>query len=164
MKASKKDSTKTTARSASSSTKTIGILNGPNLDRLGMREPELYGARSLSDLESYLKKEAASFNFKLLFFQSNHEGALIDKIFEWEALKVSGVVFNPGAYAHTSLALKDAMLSTKISFIEVHLTNLYKREPLRQTSLTASAAMGVISGLGFESYTAALYALYKLLI
>lgn len=141
--------------------KTIGILNGPNLDRLGTREPSLYGSRSLIDLEAHLIEEAAKLHFNLSFFQSNHEGALIDKIFDWDAQKVNGIIFNPGAYSHTSLALKDAMQSTHTPFIEVHLTNLYKRESTRHILVTASASLGVISGFGFESYTAALYVFHK---
>lgn len=143
--------------------KTIGILNGPNLDRLGIREPSIYGSHSLIDLEAYLIKESAKLHFNLSFFQSNHEGALIDKIFEWDTKKVNGIVFNPGAYSHTSFALKDAMQSTQIPFIEVHLTNLHKREPMRHTFITATAALGTIAGFGFESYAAALHVFHKTL-
>lgn len=136
--------------------KTIGILNGPNLDRLGKREPEVYGTQTLADLEGLLAQEGAALGLQVVFFQSNHEGALMDQIAAWTDAGVSALVFNPGAFTHTSIALRDALAATPIPVVEVHLSNLYRREAFRHESLTAAACVGVISGFGFESYRLAL--------
>lgn len=136
--------------------KTIAILNGPNLDRLGLREPEIYGHQSLVDLEQLLKAAAKSLQVQVACFQSNHEGALIDRINQLAASDVSGLIINPAAYTHTSLALRDAIAGSGIPCIEVHISNLYQREAVRHHSMTADACVGVISGLGFEGYVAAL--------
>lgn len=137
-------------------TRTFGILNGPNLDRLGKREPEVYGSASLAELEDLLASEAESLGVKIDCFQSNHEGALIDRIAEWADAGYSGFVFNPGAFTHTSIALQDAIRGSDMPCIEVHLSNIHRREPFRQQSLTAPACVGIISGLGFGGYVAAL--------
>jgi len=134
--------------------KKLAILNGPNLDRLGKREPEIYGSASLADLERAMRTEFSG-AAELEFFQSNHEGALIDRIADLADRKVSGVVINPGAWTHTSVALRDALLAANLPTIEVHISNIYRREEFRHKSLTAAACVAVISGLGFEGYHAA---------
>ncbi len=140
--------------------KTIAILNGPNLDRLGKREPEVYGSATLADLERELRAGFAG-EAKLEFFQSNHEGALIDRIATLADAKVDGLVINMGALTHTSVALRDALMGAHLPTVEVHISNIYKREAFRHTSLTAPACIGVITGLGFEGYHAAVRFLVK---
>lgn len=140
--------------------KRIAILNGPNLDRLGKREPEIYGHATLADLEKALRAEFGR-EVQLEFFQSNHEGGLIDKIAALADAKIDGVVFNPGAYTHTSVALRDALSGSGLRVVEVHISNIYRREEFRQHSLTAAASLAVISGLGFEGYRAAVRFLIK---
>jgi len=140
--------------------KKIAVLNGPNLDRLGKREPEIYGSATLADLEQALRAEfgaAAEWEF----FQSNHEGALIDKIGALADAKFDGIVINGGAFTHTSVALRDSLLGAHIPTIEVHISNLYKREAFRHTSFTAPACVAVITGLGLEGYHAAIRFLLK---
>ena len=140
--------------------KKIAILNGPNLDRLGLREPEIYGKATLADLERALRAEfepAAS----LEFFQSNHEGELIDRIARLADSKADGIVINGGALTHTSVALRDALLGAHIPAVEVHISNIYKREQFRHLSLTAPACAAVITGLGPEGYHAAIRFLLK---
>ena len=140
--------------------KTIAIINGPNLDRLGTREPSIYGAESLSDLETSLKNEAEELNVSVEFYQSNHEGVIIDTINQTLTKKaVDGIIINPGALTHTSLALRDALAGSNIPCIEVHISNIYQRETIRQHSMSAPACRGVISGLGFQGYRAALRSL-----
>jgi len=134
----------------------IGILNGPNLSRLGKREPEIYGKRTLKDLEVLVQESANSLGVSLECFQSNHEGELIDQLEAWQDAGFFGIVFNPGAFTHTSIALHDALAGSTLKVIEVHISNIYKRESFRHHSLTASASLGVISGLGFEGYVLAL--------
>lgn len=134
--------------------KTILILNGPNLDRLGKREPAIYGHETLADLETALRTAFAD-SARLEFHQSNHEGALLDHIAAAADAGVAGIVLNGGAFTHTSVALRDALLGAAIPTVEVHLTNLYQREPFRHVSLTAPACVGVITGLGREGYFAA---------
>ena len=134
--------------------KTFAILNGPNLDRLGKREPEIYGRATLADLERALRAEFEA-RVRLELFQSNHEGALIDRIAAWADAKVDGLVLNGGALTHTSVALRDALAGAKLPAVEVHLSNLYQREEFRHRSLTAPLCLGVITGLGFEGYHAA---------
>jgi 3-dehydroquinate dehydratase-2 len=133
----------------------IAILNGPNLDRLGRREPEIYGHATLADLERALRAEFAG-RAELEFFQSNHEGQLIDQIARWADAKVAGLVLNAGALTHTSIALRDALLGAQLPTVEVHISNLYRREEFRHTSLTAPACTAVITGLGLEGYHAAI--------
>lgn len=140
--------------------KKIAILNGPNLDRLGKREPEIYGRATLSDLEAALRAEFGA-QGQLEFFQSNHEGALIDRIAALADAKFDGLVLNGGALTHTSVALRDALLGSHLAAVEVHISNLYRREEFRHTSLTAPACLAVISGLGLEGYHAAIRFLLK---
>ncbi|MBM3865930.1 MAG: type II 3-dehydroquinate dehydratase [Verrucomicrobia bacterium] len=134
--------------------KTFAILNGPNLDRLGKREPEIYGRATLGDLERALRAEFEA-RVRLEFFQSNHEGALIERIAAWADAKVDGLVLNGGALTHTSVALRDALAGAKLPAVEVHLSNLYQREEFRHRSLTAPLCLGVITGLSLEGYHAA---------
>ncbi|RCL34008.1 MAG: type II 3-dehydroquinate dehydratase [Puniceicoccaceae bacterium] len=136
--------------------KRIVIINGPNLDRLGIREPDIYGDQTLTDLENLLTEEAESLGVQVQFYQSNHEGFIIDEIGEYSDSEVFGLILNPGALTHTSLALRDAIAGSDLPAIEVHISNIYRREDIRQHSLTAPACIGVISGLGFDSYVAAL--------
>ena len=136
--------------------KRIVIINGPNLDRLGIREPDIYGDQTLTDLENLLSEEAESLGVQVQFYQSNHEGFIIDEIGEYSDSEVFGLILNPGALTHTSLALRDAIAGSDIPAIEVHISNIYRREDIRQHSLIAPACIGVISGLGFNSYVTAL--------
>ncbi|MFM9080402.1 MAG: type II 3-dehydroquinate dehydratase [Opitutaceae bacterium] len=140
--------------------KKIAILNGPNLDRLGKRAPEIYGRATLADLEAALRAEFGA-QAQLEFFQSNHEGALIDRIAALADAKLDGLVLNGGALTHTSVALRDALLGSHLAAVEVHISNLYRREEFRHTSLTAPACLAVISGLGLEGYHAAIRFLLK---
>jgi 3-dehydroquinate dehydratase II len=140
--------------------KRIAILNGPNLDRLGKREPEIYGSTTLPELEEALRVEFGD-AAELLFFQSNHEGALIDRIAAWADAKIDGLVINGGAFTHTSVALRDALAGAKLRTVEVHISNLYQREEFRHRSLTAPLCVGVVTGLGLEGYFAAVRFLLK---
>jgi 3-dehydroquinate dehydratase-2 len=143
--------------------KRIVIINGPNLDRLGMREPGIYGDQTLTDLENLLVEEADTLGVEVQFYQSNHEGFIIDEINnEFADGEVFGLIINPGALTHTSLALRDALAGIDLPVIEVHISNIYKREAIRQHSMTANVCLGVISGLGFDGYVAALRHLAKL--
>lgn len=136
--------------------KRIVIINGPNLDRLGLREPGIYGDQTLTDLENLLTEEAAQLGVEVQFYQSNHEGFLIDEIGEYADSEVFGLILNPGAFTHTSLALRDAIAGSDLPTLEVHISNIYSREAIRHHSMTAPACLGVISGLGFQGYVAAL--------
>jgi 3-dehydroquinate dehydratase-2 len=140
--------------------KKLAILNGPNLDRLGKREPEIYGRATLADLEQAMRTEFGA-RAQFEFFQSNHEGALIDKIAALAEAKVDGVVLNAGALTHTSVAIRDALAGSGLRAVEVHISNIYKREAFRHQSLTAPVCEAVISGLGFEGYHAAVRYLLK---
>ena len=140
--------------------KKIAILNGPNLDRLGNREPEVYGHATLADLEAALRTEFGG-AVQWEFFQSNHEGALIDKIAALADAKFDGLVFNPGAFTHTSVALRDALAGAGLRTVEVHISNIYRREEFRHHSYTAAVSQAVITGLGFEGYHAAVRFLLK---
>lgn len=136
--------------------KSIGILNGPNLQRLGLREPEIYGRTTLAELQSGLDEAAARLGVRLEHFQSNHEGELIDRIYAWADAGVRDIVFNPGAFTHTSVALRDAIAGAGVSVVEVHISNTFKREEFRHHSYTAPVSAGVIIGLGLHGYYAAL--------
>ena len=136
--------------------KKIGILNGPNLNRLGIREPGTYGTATLSSLEDRLRSAAEELGVEAEFFQSTHEGALIDQIAQWDDAKFDGLILNPGGYTHTSVALRDAIVGSSLSVVEVHISNTHGRESFRHQSLTAPVCKGVIAGLGFDSYSLAL--------
>ena len=136
------------------SMKKIGILNGPNMSRLGKREPKIYGHATLADLEAGLRAEFAG-KAQLDFYQSNHEGELVDKILAYAEAGFDGIVINPAAYTHTSVALCDALKNAAIPAVEVHISNVHSREEFRSKSYTAASCVGVIAGLGFEGYHAA---------
>jgi len=140
----------------------ILVLNGPNLNLLGARQPELYGAVSLKEIEKNLKQLASKLGVELEFFQSNFEGELVDKI--QSALgKYQGILINAGAYTHTSIAIRDALLAVKIPFVEVHLSNIFQRESFRHHSFLSDLALGVICGFGARSYFLGLEALVEYL-
>lgn len=129
----------------------ILVLHGPNLNLLGVREPGVYGVSSLAEIESHLTRVAEELGAGVEFFQSNSEGALVDRV--QAALGHSdGVVINPAAYTHTSVALRDALLATALPFVEVHLSNVHARESFRQRSLLADVALGTVCGFGAASY------------
>jgi 3-dehydroquinate dehydratase II len=131
--------------------KPIFVLNGPNLNRLGVREPSVYGSATLKDIEAQIAPIADELAVSLIWRQSNHEGELIDWLHEADAA-AAAVVFNPGGYTHTSVALRDAVLSIRIPVIEVHLSNPMARETFRHTSFISPVARGVISGFGAAGY------------
>jgi 3-dehydroquinate dehydratase-2 len=131
------------------------VLNGPNLGTLGRREPEIYGTQTLADLETLLTERARELEFELTCLQSNHEGQLIDWI-EKQGAESDAIIINPGALSHYSLALADALRGSGKPVVEVHISNVFARDPERHRMVTAVAAKGVISGLGFEGYLAAL--------
>ncbi|AMW05069.1 type II 3-dehydroquinate dehydratase [Gemmatimonas phototrophica] len=133
----------------------IGVLNGPNLNLLGTREPSIYGTASLSDILAGLVPVAESLGVELRDYQANGEGQLIDQLHAWRGV-VSGVVVNAGAYTHTSLALRDALTATALPFVEVHLSNIHAREPERRHSMLASASLGMVCGFGAHGYEFAL--------
>ncbi|RDY24811.1 type II 3-dehydroquinate dehydratase [Romboutsia maritimum] len=128
----------------------IIVINGPNLNMLGKREPKVYGNNTLEDLVSYIKKEFDG-RVEIEFFQSNHEGDIIDKLHEANE-NFDGVVINPGAFTHYSYAIHDAIKSINKQVVEVHISNIHDREEFRQKSVTAKACIGQISGFGFYSY------------
>lgn len=133
----------------------ILILNGPNLNRLGKREPDVYGTDTLTDLEQKLFQFAEGIQTELTFFQSNHEGDLIDALHEAEE-QYDGIVLNPGAFSHYSYAIRDAVAAIGIPVIEIHLSNPHAREAFRHRSVIAPVARGQITGLGFEGYKLAI--------
>ncbi|WP_100331536.1 type II 3-dehydroquinate dehydratase [Bacillus xiapuensis] len=139
--------------------KKILVLNGPNLNRLGKREPEIYGTETIKDLENRLVAKGRQAGAAVTAFQSNHEGALIDRLHQAEDEGIDGIIFNPGAFTHYSYALRDAVASIAVPVIEVHISNIHKREPFRHQSVIAPAARGQITGLGFSGYEYALLAL-----
>src|SRR5256714_9656547 len=129
------------------------VLNGPNLGALGRREPDVYGTRTIADLEAMVSKHARELGLEVSCLQSNYEGQLIDWI---EKESSDAIIINPGAFSHYSLALADALRGSGKPVIEVHISNVFNREPERQRMVTAAAAKGLISGLGFDGYLAAL--------
>ncbi len=139
----------------------FGILNGPNLNRLGKREPTIYGSQTLADLETMLEEKAETLGVNIECYQSNHEGDLIEKVHHWAESKFDGFVLNGAAYTHTSVALRDAIASSDLTFIEVHISNIHAREEFRHHSYTAPLAKGVITGLGLDGYLFALEWLAK---
>jgi 3-dehydroquinate dehydratase-2 len=136
----------------------IAVLNGPNLNVLGVREPARYGTRTLAEIEAAVRERATQLGVEIAWFQSNHEGALVEAV---QALRgrADGALINAAAYTHTSLALRDAVLATPVPFVEVHLTNVWGREEQRRTSVLADLAVGVVAGFGVQSYILALEAL-----
>lgn len=141
---------------AKASAETIYVLNGPNLNLLGIREPEKYGSFTLADVEKLCVETAAQFGLKADCRQSNHEGELVDIIHEAHAKKAAGLVINAAAYSHTSIALHDAIKGTSIPTVEVHITNVHARESFRHHSFTAMAAFASLTGFGIEGYRLAI--------
>ena len=139
------------------------IINGPNLNLLGSREPDIYGYKTLEIINQELHQYASSLNIYLEFFQSNSEGSIIDKIHQSFKDKFNGIIINPAAYTHTSLAIADALKAVNIPSIEVHLSNIYSRESFRQHSFTSQNCVGQICGFGAFGYKLALDALFNLL-
>jgi 3-dehydroquinate dehydratase-2 len=142
----------------------ILLLNGPNLNLLGTREPEIYGSETLEGICAALKKQAQALGHSLDSFQSNHEGALIDKVHDTLKNSTDFILINPGAFTHTSIALRDAFAGVAKPFIELHLSNVHAREEFRQHSFLADLAVGVIAGFGKQSYELALQAAHQQLI
>ena len=138
----------------------IYILNGPNLNLLGEREPEIYGSESINDIQKLTEQYAKSKNTEIIFKQTNHEGELIEMIHDARK-KSDGLIINPAGYTHTSVAIYDALLSLDIPIIEVHISNIYKREKFRHSSYVSMAANSVISGFGIDGYIFALESMLK---
>ena len=136
--------------------KNILLLNGPNLNLLGTREPTVYGTSTLADVEQAAMAQAGAAGVQLTCFQSNHEGALIDRIHAARAEGVDCIVINPGGLTHTSVALRDALAGVAIGFIEVHISNVHQREAFRHHSYLSALAIGVICGLGIDGYRMAI--------
>jgi 3-dehydroquinate dehydratase II len=136
----------------------IAVLNGPNLNLLGQREPEVYGRSSLSEIEAMVRKAAGPLNAEISWFQSNHEGGLVDAV-QGLPGHADGALINAAALTHSSLALRDALLAVRVPFVELHLSNIFAREPERRHSVIADLALGMITGFGPQSYVLALEAL-----
>ena len=136
----------------------ISVLNGPNLNLLGQREPEVYGRTTLSEIEAMVREAARGYDVEIDWYQTNHEGALVDAV---QALKgrADGALINAAALTHSSLALRDALLAVQIPFVELHLSNIFAREPARRHSTIADLALGMVTGFGPQSYLLALQAL-----
>lgn len=133
----------------------ILVINGPNLNMLGTRQPEIYGADTLDDVVALCEQTAARFDRKVITFQSNHEGALIDRIQQARG-EVSAIVINPGGLTHTSVALRDALMIPEVPIVEVHISNVHAREEFRHHSFVSPIATAVIAGLGIQGYAAAI--------
>ena len=133
----------------------ILLINGPNLNLLGTREPEIYGNKTLRDIEKDLIKVAKEKSINLECFQSNYEGKIVDKIQE-SVNSIQGIIINAGAFTHTSISIRDALIGSKIPFVELHISNIFSREDFRKESFLTDKAIGIISGFGFYSYTLAL--------
>ena len=138
------------------------VINGPNLNLLGTREPGLYGSASLTDIEAMVRERGAALGVAIDWVQSNHEGELVDVVQQLQS-RADGAIVNLGGYTHTSVAIRDAFLAAPLPFVEVHLSNLFKREPMRHASMTADLAIGVIAGFGARGYVLALEALVAVL-
>ncbi len=144
--------------SPTSTTIKVLLINGPNLNMLGKREPEIYGHETLDDINRRLLDLASSLAIDLECFQSNYEGAIVEKIQETMG-KIQGIIINPAAYTHTSVAIRDALVLHSVPVIEVHLSNIYKREEFRHHSMVSGVATGQIAGLGVQGYSLALTAI-----
>jgi 3-dehydroquinate dehydratase-2 len=136
----------------------ISVLNGPNLNLLGQREPEVYGRTTLAEIEAMVREAARGYGVELDWFQTNHEGELVDVV---QRLKghADGALINAAALTHTSLGLRDALLAVQVPFVELHLSNIFAREPARHHSMIADLAIGLVTGFGPQSYVLALQAL-----
>jgi len=137
-------------------TRSIGLLNGPNLGRLGRREPDVYGVVSLAEIERRVVETGEECSITVECCQSNHEGELIDRIEKWTDDGFCGIILNPGGFTHTSVALRDAVAGTSLPVVEVHLSNVHRREEFRHQSLTAGVCEAIVAGMGPEGYLAAL--------
>lgn len=137
------------------------VIHGPNLNMLGKREPDLYGSSTLADIDSRLKERGKNLGIDVATFQSNHEGDIVDKI--QAAASYNGLIINPAAYTHTSIAIRDALLLLQVPIIEIHLSNIDKRETFRHTSLIADIVTARLAGFGAHGYTMALEALARIL-
>ena len=138
----------------------ILLINGPNLNLLGTREPEIYGNKTLKDIEQDLMEAAESKSILLECFQSNHEGEIVDKIHD-SVNKIQGILINAGAFTHTSISIRDALIGSKIPFVELHISNIFSREDFRKESFLTDKAVGIISGFGISSYYLALDGIIK---
>lgn len=143
------------------SSKSVLVINGPNLNLLGTREPEVYGKTTLDDITQKLQNQAVNAGISLDSYQSNHEGELIDRVQKAKRDGVGFIIINPGGFTHTSVALRDALAGVAIPFIEVHLSNIHQREEFRKHSYFSDLAMGVICGLGAKGYELALSAIQE---
>jgi len=141
---------------AKSATKTVYVLNGPNLNLLGTREPQIYGRSTLKDVEKLCRKTAEAHGLAVEFRQSNHEGAIVDWLQEAGANKVAGVVLNPGGLTHTSVAIHDAIKAISVPVIETHISNIHAREPWRRHSYVSFAAKAIVCGFGINGYALAI--------
>ncbi|TPQ27232.1 type II 3-dehydroquinate dehydratase [Methylomonas sp. EFPC3] len=141
----------------------LTVLNGPNLNMLGVREPGLYGSKTLQDIQGSVESLARSLGHQLSFWQSNAEHEIVEQIHQAYRQGVDFIIINPAAFTHTSVAIRDALLATKIAFIEVHLSNVHAREPFRRHSYFSDIAVGVICGLGATGYELAVQAAHQLL-
>lgn len=135
--------------------RSILVINGPNLNLLGTREPHIYGSTTLGDVEAAAKEQASSLGATLATFQSNHEGAIVDRIHEARG-SVDAIVINPAGFTHTSVAIRDALLGVEIPFVELHVSNVHAREPWRAHSYFSDKAVAIVCGLGVFGYTAAI--------
>ena len=136
----------------------VAVLNGPNLNLLGMREPEIYGRTTLAEIEELVRAEAARLGAEIEWIQSNHEGVLVDAVQGLRG-RVDGALVNAAALSHSSLSLRDAFLAVRVPFVELHLSNIFAREPERRYSVLADLALGLVTGFGAQSYVLALHAL-----
>ena len=136
----------------------IAVLNGPNLNLLGQREPEIYGRASLADIEKMVRQAASASGVEIDWFQSNHEGEMVEAVQRLQG-QADGALINAAALTHSSLALRDALLAVKVPFVELHLSNIFAREPQRRHSVIADLAIGMVTGFGAQSYLLALQAL-----
>ncbi|MBD9361375.1 type II 3-dehydroquinate dehydratase [Methylomonas fluvii] len=142
----------------------LTVLNGPNLNLLGVREPGLYGSKTLQSIQQAMEQLAEALGHQLNFLQSNAEHEIIEHIHQAYRQGVDFIIINPAAFTHTSVAIRDALLATKIAFIEVHLSNVHAREPFRKHSYFSDIAVGVICGLGANGYELALQAAHQILL
>ena len=136
----------------------VAVLNGPNLNLLGEREPDIYGRATLADIERAVRAEAAPLGLTIDWFQTNHEGDFVEFVHSLPG-RAAGALVNAAAFTHTSLAVRDALLAVRVPFVEVHLSNIFAREPERRHSLLADLAVGIVAGFGLQSYVLGLHAL-----
>ena len=136
----------------------ISVLNGPNLNLLGQREPEVYGRTTLSEIEAMVREAARGYDAEIDWFQTNHEGALVDAVQAHKG-RADGALINAAALTHSSIPIRDALLAVQVPFVELHLSNIFAREPARRHSMIADLALGMVTGFGPQSYVLALQAL-----